>query len=128
MTAAATGVDHSEVFETLRPTFKLAPCWCAVISPTQIFHFDRGLARWHACTARWPLNAVPRAPPRPDGVVQEELHHVMLGEELCDGRERATVDLFTTIVDLILPLRLPELVHPAEAVICQERLSWQAGQ
>jgi len=48
--------------------------------------------------------------------VQEELDHVRLGEELCDGRQFVGADLHLRAVDLVLPLALPELVDPAQRV------------
>ena len=49
--------------------------------------------------------------------MEEELHHVILGEELGDGREFVGTDLFAGLVDLVLPLGLPELVGPAEGIV-----------
>jgi len=54
--------------------------------------------------------------------VQQELHHVGLGEELSDRRQLLGTDLRLRLVDLLLPLRLPELVDPAERVRCTEDL------
>jgi hypothetical protein len=52
--------------------------------------------------------------------VEEELHHVILGEELGDWSELIGADLFPGPVDLVFALGLPELVGPAESVIGSE--------
>ena len=64
---------------------------------------------------------MPGTPPGPDGIVQQELHHVVFGEQLRHRGQGSTVDLLAALVDLILPLGLPELVDPAQAVVGQER-------
>ena len=58
----------------------------------------------------------PAHAPRADGVVQEEQHHVVLGEQLGDGRQFVGADLPLLPIDLLLPLGLPELVGPAERI------------
>jgi hypothetical protein len=60
--------------------------------------------------------------------VQQKLHHVVFGEKLRHGRDRARVDLVAALVDLFLPGCLPELVHPAETVVRQKRLRRQFAQ
>jgi len=47
------------------------------------------------------------------GVVEQELHHVVLGEELRDSGQFIGPDLLPRGIDLVLPLRLPELIGPA---------------
>ena len=54
--------------------------------------------------------------PRAQRVVQEEVHHVILGEQLRDGRQFIRADLVAGGVDLLLPLRLPELIGPTQGV------------
>ena len=54
--------------------------------------------------------------------MEEELHHVVLGKELGDGRQFIRADLLAGLVDLVLALRLPELVGPAESIIGEEAL------
>ena len=58
----------------------------------------------------------PARAPRADGVVQEEEHHVVLSEQLGDGRQFVGADLSALPVDLVLPLGLPKLVGPAERI------------
>ncbi len=60
--------------------------------------------------------------------MQQELDHVVFGEQLRHGRQRAAVDLVAALVHLFLPARLPELVDPAQAIVGQERFAGQAGQ
>ena len=63
---------------------------------------------------------MPRAPPRPDGVVQQELHHVVLGEELRHGGQRPPVDLLAALVDLLLLLRSARTGRPTRG--CRRRV------
>ena len=49
--------------------------------------------------------------------MQQEEDHVVLGEELGDRRQLVGADLHLGLVDLVLLVRLPELVDPAEAVV-----------
>ena len=49
--------------------------------------------------------------------MQQEEDHVVLGEELRDRRQLVGADLHLGLVDLVLLVRLPELVDPAEAVV-----------
>ena len=59
-------------------------------------------------------------PPGAQAVLEQELHHVVFGEELGDGVEVGAADLALAAVDLVLFLRLPELVDPAQAVVGRE--------
>lgn len=52
----------------------------------------------------------------------------MLGEELGHRREVGAADLATGLVDLLLPLGLPELVDPAQGVVGGEHLGRQLGE
>ena len=54
--------------------------------------------------------------PRAEGVIQEEVHHVILGEELGDGGEFVGADLLAGFIDDLLLVGLPELVGPAEGI------------
>jgi hypothetical protein len=60
--------------------------------------------------------------------VEEELHHVVLGEELGNGGELIGSDLHPGFIDLILSLLLPELVGPAEGIIRREDLGREFSQ
>ena len=60
--------------------------------------------------------------------MEQELDHVVLGEELRDGWQRPSVDLLTALVDLVLLLALPELIDPAQAIVGGENLGRQARQ
>ena len=71
---------------------------------------------------RTPLIRVSADPPRPQRVVQQELHHVGLGEELCHRRQLAGADLDLGPVDLVLLPGLPELVDPAERIARPEQV------
>ena len=64
-----------------------------------------------------PLCEKPACPPSTHGVVEEEPHHVGLGEELGDGREFVGSDLSLARVYLVLPVGLPVLVGPAERIV-----------
>ena len=55
-------------------------------------------------------------PPRAQRVVEQELHHVRLGEELRHRGDFVRPDLHLGAVDLILLLALPELVDPPQRV------------
>ena len=52
--------------------------------------------------------------------MQQEQHHVALGEELGHRRQLVGADLDAALVDSLLPLGLPELVGPAQRVARQE--------
>src|SRR5262249_36143510 len=80
MSTPAAGVEHGEFFERLGPALERPRCRSAVILPAEVVEPNGALALWHACPARRSLNAMPGAPPRADRVVEQELHHVMLGE------------------------------------------------
>ena len=60
--------------------------------------------------------------PRSESVIQQEVHHVILGEQLRDGRQFIRADLVAGGVDLALLLRLPELVDSAERIGRREHL------
>ena len=87
MPATAAGVEHFELTERLRPAVERARGRRAIIPPPQVFHFHRRLAGRDTSTARWPLDAVLPAPPGPDCIVQQELHHVvaMTGDGVNDA-------------------------------------------
>ena len=63
---------------------------------------------------------MPGTPPGPDGIMEQELHHVVLCEQLRHCGHGSPVDLLAAFVDLFLPLALPKLVDPAQAVVGQE--------
>src|ERR1019366_3723101 len=65
--------------------------------------------------------------PRAERVIEQEVHHVVFGEQLRDSGQFIGADFLARSVDLILPLRLPELIAPAEAVVGGEHLHRQAG-
>jgi len=69
---------------------------------------------------------VPPYPPSAERVLQQEVHHVGLGEELRDGADAVAADLLLALVDLVLPLRLPVLVDPAQGVTRGKDLRGQA--
>ena len=73
------------------------------------------LARGGRGEFRW-RGQDPARTPRADGVVQQEQHHVALGEELRHGGQLVGPDLHAALVDHVLPLRLPELIGPAQGV------------
>ena len=52
--------------------------------------------------------------PRAERVVQEKVHHVILGEQLRDRRQLIRADLVAGCVNLVFAVRLPELIAPAE--------------
>ena len=74
------------------------------------------------------LQSMASTPPSPDGVVEQEFDHVVLGEELRDRWQGPSVDLLTALVDLVLPLALPELIDPTQAIVGGENLGRQARQ
>src|SRR5712692_10191389 len=123
MAAATAGIEHGEIFERRRPAIECPRRRRSIVTPTQVFHLDRGLPIGNTGSTGRSLDPVPCTPPGPDGVVQQELHHVRLGEKLRDGRERAAVDLFAALINLLLLLGLPELVDPAETVVSDECIS-----
>jgi hypothetical protein len=52
--------------------------------------------------------------------VQQETHHVGLGEELGDRRQLVSADLRRRLVNCILLGRAPELIGPTKAVLSRE--------
>ena len=66
------------------------------------------------------LGQTPRRPPSSQGIVEQESHHIGLSKKLGHGGQFSGTDLHFGGVDLILFLGLPELVHPAEAIISSE--------
>ena len=64
----------------------------------------------------------------PQRIVQQEVHHVVLGEQLGHRRDLRRADLLPTGVHLVLALRLPELVGPTKAVVGGEDLGGQLVQ
>ena len=71
---------------------------------------------------------MPGRPPRAERVLEQEADHVVLGEELGHRRDVGAADLALGGVDLLLLLRLPELVDPAERVVGGEHLAREAGE
>ena len=63
---------------------------------------------------------VRRHPPGAERVVQQEEHHIMLGEQLRDSGQLVGADLVARFIDLLLMLGLPELIDPAQAIISSE--------
>jgi len=59
--------------------------------------------------------------------VEQERHHVGLGEELGDGREFVGADFHIGGVHLVFALGLPELVDPTQAIGGAEGVRIQAG-
>ena len=117
MARAATGVEQLEVFQPVGPAFELAGRRRAVFQRAQVGQrHGAGLAR------------VTRHPPSPQRVVEQEVHHVGLGEELGDGRQLVGANLHLRGVDFVLSLGLPELVDPAQAVAGLEHLGRQRSQ
>lgn len=55
-------------------------------------------------------------PPCTQSIVEQELHHVRLGEELRHRRNLIRTDLDLLTVDVFLLLALPELVYPSQCV------------
>ena len=66
--------------------------------------------------------------PSAERVIQEEVHHVILGEQLRDRREFVRANLVAGLIDPLLLLALPELVTPAQAVVGGEDLGREPGQ
>ena len=60
--------------------------------------------------------------------MEQEEDHVVLGEELRDRRQLVGADLRLGLVDLVLLVRLPELIDPAEAVVGLEHRARQTLQ
>ena len=73
------------------------------------------------------LGEPPCRPPGPQGVVEQEAHHVGLGEELGNSGQLPGSDLDLGGVDLVLLLGLPELIDPAKAVRGGKDLQRQIG-
>ncbi len=71
---------------------------------------------------------MPGRPPRPQRVLQQEPHHVILGEQLRHRRQIRPTDLPLRPVHLILTPRLPVLIHPPQRVIRREHLRRQPLQ
>ena len=67
-------------------------------------------------------------PPRAKRVVQQEFHHVGLGEELRHRRQFGGADLATCGVHRVLFRRPPELVGPAKAIVGGEHFLRQPAQ
>ena len=128
MPAPAAGVEHGELLERPGPALERPRRRGAVVLPAEVIEPDGALALGDARPPGQSRDPVPGAPPRPDGVVEQELHHVMLGEKLGDGGERPPVDLLAALVDLVLLLALPELVDPPERVVGGEDRDGQARQ
>ena len=63
-----------------------------------------------------PFRQEPARPPSAHRVVKQEPHHVRLSEQLGDGRQLVRPDLHLRPIHLILAVRLPELVRPAQRV------------
>jgi len=69
-----------------------------------------------------------RHPPGAEGVVEHEIDHVILGEQLGHGRQFIRADLVVALVHLLLAFGLPELVDPADGVVGLENLRIQPRQ
>ena len=63
--------------------------------------------------------------PRAERIVQQEVHHVLFGEQLRNCRQFVSANLVAGCIDLVLPLRLPELIAPAQAIARGEHLDRQ---
>ena len=66
-------------------------------------------------------------PPRAEGVVEQEIHHVRLGEKLRDGGQRGGVEPVAGTVNGGFFVRAPELVDPAEGIVGEEDFVGQRG-
>lgn len=64
-------------------------------------------------------------PPGTQRVLQQEANHVVLGEQLRHRAEVGPADLALAEVDLVLLLRLPELIAPAQSVVGCEHVRRQ---
>ncbi|KAF5036756.1 hypothetical protein DSECCO2_571790 [anaerobic digester metagenome] len=73
-----------------------------------------------------PAFRVERKPPCAERVLEQELDHVRLGEELRHGANVCPLNLPPRLVDLLLLFGLPELVRPAERVLGTEGLRWES--
>ena len=71
---------------------------------------------------------MPGRPPRAERVLQQEPHHVVLGEQLRDRGQVGTADLALGAIDLCLSAGLPELVYPAKRVLCSDHLNGEPVQ
>src|SRR5437667_197815 len=77
---------------------------------------------------RHAIRKAPPCPPRAERVVKQELDHVVLGKELRHCRQLLRTDFLPRLVYPVFLLRLPELVHPAEAIICIKDLRRKRSQ
>ena len=59
--------------------------------------------------------------------MEQEEDHVVLGEELRYRRQLVCADLGLGLVDLVLLVRLPELIDPAETVVGLEHCASAAA-
>ncbi len=59
--------------------------------------------------------------------MEQELHHVGLGEQLCDGGKFVGADFHFGGVHLVLAHGLQELIDPAQAIGCDEGIRVEAG-
>ncbi len=105
----AAGVDHRHLGHRLRPAVEGARRGGSVLLKAQIV--ERPVQR-----AVGPA----RRPPRPQGVLQQEAHHVVFGEQLRHRGDVGPADLALAGVDRLLAGALPELVAPAQAVVAGE--------
>ena len=103
---AAAGIQHGHLGGAVRPVGEGAGRWRAVVADAEVGQF----------LPEWTLG-VAGDPPGTERVLEQEADHVVLGEELGDGRELLSPDPPLAAVHLRLLLRLPELVAPAERVL-----------
>ena len=69
-----------------------------------------------------------RRPPSAERVLQQEANHVVLSEQLGDGREVSTANLDPRFVDPLLLGGLPELIDPPECILRLEHLGGDAEE
>jgi hypothetical protein len=143
---AAAGIDHGHLGGALRPAgeraggggFALTPCPSPMRGegsetlPLSL-GWERGLGgEGHPAQVLKLLyqraGGVARGPPGAERVVQQELHHVVLGEELGHRGEVGAANLAPAAINLIFLLCLPELVGPAQAVVRGKDRHRQAGE
>ncbi len=111
---AAARVDHGHLGGMRGPAGECACGRCAVVAEAQI------AKRLNQRTIR-----MAGGPPRTERVFEQELDHIVLGEQLGHRRDVGATDLAPALVHSVFALCLPELVNPAERVIGSKNLRRQ---
>jgi hypothetical protein len=106
VSGATARVHHRDRGRVLWPAKEGARRWTAVFGEAEVVHL----------LEQWALGVACR-PPGTEAVLKEEADHIVLGEELRYRRQLLGTDLLARLVDLILLLRLPELIAPAEPIV-----------